>query len=158
MEPNDLYRPPQADLTAATPSGDGNITPRMVELMGKTRPWVMLLAILGLLITGLLMVIGVIGAIGMMAAGQGAEMAGLALVYLFLAIFYFFPCFFLLKYAKAIKRLTSGGGPDALEEAIERQYIFWRLIGIITLVFVMIYALILVGVVAMGIFAAASGQ
>lgn len=151
MQDQNFYRPPQADLTAG-PSATAGITPRMIELLSKTRPWVLLISILGFIVTGL-MVLGGIGMAAMtaMSGGGGAEMAGMGvgmgLVYLLVAVIYFFPCWFLLKYAGAIRNLVDGGGARAMEDALDRQYSFWRLIGVLTLVGIVIYAIILVVVV-----------
>ncbi len=156
MEPNEIYRPPQSDLTPPAPAGDGGITPRMTELLKKTRPWVLFIAILGLVLTGLIVVVG-LGVAVMMLVGDEPAMAGFGLVYLFMALIYFFPCYFLLKFAGAIKRLVSGGGSAAMEEALERQYSFWRLIGILALIVFALYALIIVVAIVAGAFAGFAG-
>lgn len=155
MEANQPYRPPQADLSSSS-QGDGGITPRMIELLRKTRPWVLFLAVLGLIVTVLVVVLGFGFGVVMLASGENQEMAVLGVIYLFMALIYFFPCYYLLKYAAAIKSLVGGGGTAAMEEALARQYSFWRLIGILTLVLFGLYALILVGAVVMGLIAAGS--
>ncbi len=53
--------------------------------------------------------------------------------------------------------MVAGGGASALAHAFERQYSFWRLIGVISLAILGLYALILVGGIVFWIFAAASG-
>jgi hypothetical protein len=62
-----------------------------------------------------------------------------------------------LKYAGAIRKLVGGGGAVAMEEALERQYSFWRLIGVLTVVVMVIYAIILIVVVIAAIAASAGG-
>lgn len=157
MEGQNLYRPPQADLTRPPATAAAGITPRMIELLSKTRPWVLFIAILGLIATGLLVVAG-LGMAAMMAVTGGSAQAagmgiGMGLLYLLFAVIYFFPCWFLLKYAGAIRKLVDGGGGPAMEEALDRQYAFWRLVGILTVVTMVIYVIILIGAVVMGVLA-----
>ncbi len=80
----------------------------------------------------------------MLVSREDPSMAAVSVLYLFVALIYFFPCWYLLKYAGAIKNLTSGGGAGAMEDALERQYSFWRLIGVLTVAVVALYVLIIV--------------
>ena len=160
MQDQDFYRPPQADLTAAPAvSSVGGITPRMIELLGKTRPWVLLMAIMGFIGTGLMVIVGIVMAMMTALGADDAQLAGmggiLGVVYLFIAVIYFFPCWFLMKYAGAIRNLVDGGGAGAMEEALDRQYSFWRLVGTIMAVVMAIYALILVIGVIMAVMSVA---
>jgi hypothetical protein len=106
-----------------------------------TRPWTRLLAILGFimaaitLLSGTAMIIGrnVIPAV----AGKpppvltGVVTAATSIVYLV-------PSIWLLKYSSAITRFLDGGGAVELANALVYQKSFWKFIGIITLVSIML--------------------
>lgn len=156
MEEQEFYRPPQADLTAA-PAAEAGLTRRMVELLSQTRPWVLLIAIMGFVVTGL-MVLGGLGlAVAVAVSDFEPQFLAIGVLYVFIALIYFFPCLFLLRFAGAIRKLGYGGGAAAMEEALERQYSFWRLIGILTLAVIAIYVLILVIAIVVAAFGAFSG-
>lgn len=150
----DPYQPPQADVTAPSYNPDQSVTPRMIEILKKTRPWVLLIAVMGMVFTVLAVLFGLGFGTMMLASGEEPGMAALGVVYLLVALIYFFPCWYLLKFAGAIKSLAGGGGSAAMEEALEKQYSFWRLIGVLTLAVIALYAVLLLVV---AIAAVASG-
>ncbi len=146
MERPDPYRPPRADLSQRpAAAASAAITRNMIDSLVKTRPWVLLI--------GVVMIVGcvfmVFGGLAMLAlgniAGFGGEGlgpmagAGFGAAYLVLALLYFFPALYLLRYAGAIKRIGPAN-PAAMEEALARQASFWRLVGILTALILGLYA------------------
>jgi len=120
------------------------VSRRTVEMLSQTRPWVRLI--------GVLLWIGVVflvlGALFMVIAGvaaQGAVIAvGLGLVYGVTAIIYGYFAKLLTAYAACISSLEASETVDDLEAALEVQKNFWRLAGIITVAFLLIYLFIIV--------------
>ena len=162
MERPDPYRPPRADLSQRpTPAASAAITRNMIESLVKTRPWVLLI--------GIVMIVGcvfmVFGGLAMFAlgnvAGFGAEGlgpmagAGVGAAYLVLAVLYFFPALYLVRYAGAIKRIGPAN-PAAMEEALARQASFWRLVGILTAVLIGLYVVAIAVVAAIAVIGAAA--
>jgi hypothetical protein len=156
MERPDPYRPPRSDLSRRhAASASAGITRNMIDSLAKTRPWVLLI--------GIVMIVGcvfmVFAGLAMVAlgniAGFGGEtlgpMAGASMgaAYLFLAVLYFFPAWYLLRYAGAIKRIGPAN-PAAMEEALARQASFWRLVGILT---ALVLGLYVVAIAAIAVFA-----
>jgi hypothetical protein len=129
----------------AAPASRG-ITSSMIECLEQTRPWVRLLSILGfvgavfMVLAALLMI--VVGGAGMvpgMGGGGAGGMGGvvLGLVYLLLALLYIFPSYFLFRYAGAISSMDRDvvGG---MERALAAQKSFWRFVGIVSLVYLVL--------------------
>jgi hypothetical protein len=161
MTVDDPYASPvhSGGYPGADSSGDyGRITVAMLTSLRQTRPWVRLVAIVGFVMAGLLIVMGLfmalLGGVGgifgddAMSGGIGI---GIGLLYGVIGLIYVVPSLHLFRYAKAIGRLLEGGRGPALEEALGHQRAFWRLVGILVLVFLVLYALGLAFVVIAGI-------
>ena len=68
----------------------------------------------------------------------------LAVVYLLMALLYFFPGLYLLRYGRAIKEVDRIANGETIESALKQQLAFWRFVGILTLVGVGVYVLVIV--------------
>jgi hypothetical protein len=120
----------------------GQATPLMEQYLTQTRPWVRLISVLTFIGAGLMiiMAIFVFFAVGMVAgAGGGAfgslGMAGgsvVALFYILLAALYIMPGLYLARYASTITRLRTDKSLGVVEEALGHQRSFWRFVGIMT--------------------------
>lgn len=127
------YSAPFADGPALSPLGDDAlVTPRILEAMRQTRPWITFFAVLGFIATGF----AVIGGIGFIATMPSDVPGGGAfgLVYLAIAALYGVGSGLLYRFRTSIVSLERGEGVTALESAIEDQRSFWRFIGISALV------------------------
>jgi hypothetical protein len=123
---------------------------RFLSILGFVGAAFMFFAGLAMLLGGGAMLFG-----GQGDLAGGGMMAGLAALYMVLALVYILPSLYLFRYASAITRLTGGGGGDALVDALGHQRRFWRLAGILALVMMGVYAIVLVVVAdgaAMGAF------
>ena len=69
---------------------------------------------------------------------------------LLMALIYFFVSLYLLRYAGAIKRAVTGLNVADVEAALEAQASFWKLAGIMTLVGVVLYLVMVIGLAVMG--------
>lgn len=151
--PQSVYAPPRATLVPGATAA-GQVSAGSVQALRETRPWVLLLAILGVIVTGL-MLLGGFGILvgGMMTAGSAGGsamglMAVMGVAYLLFALLYLYPVIKLFKYSAAISRLSRTGTVGDLEEALRQQRSFWRILGIVTLVVMALYVvMILVAVV-----------
>lgn len=135
--------------------GDAQVTPKVLAAMQQTRPWVLFIAILGFVLAAFMG----LGALAVAAAGSTFNAGPLgssggilvAVIYLVIAAIYAVLSLRLYRYAGAIKMLTQGYGVHALEEALEHQKSFWRMVGIMAIVTLFAYLLLIVGVVIAGV-------
>lgn len=135
----------------------GQVSEEVVGLLRSTKPWVRFLAVLGfiglaLLVLGCfaILVIPLGGPMGSMPLGPRI---GAAFAYLLMGLVQFPAVLFLNRYAGRIARLAASGDAGDLEDALRAQKSFWKYVGILTLVMMILYILIIVGVL---IFAGAS--
>jgi hypothetical protein len=136
MVDHNPYAAPASDAAPrahATLEEDRVLTPEIVEAMAQTRPWVLLVSILGFVASGILLLAGV----GLFAFGTfaGAGVAGpAAIIYVGLAAAFVYPSLCLFRYAASIKMMQQGYGVHALADALRQQKSYWRLTGILALV------------------------
>lgn len=158
MSVQDAFAAPRSAVHDVA-GGAGIITDRIVNALQKTRPWVLFLAILGFVGAAFT----VLAAIPMMMGGAmmgnmegveadiapfgGGMMIGMGVLYLVIGSIYFMASLYLLRYAGAIKRVSSSLSVADLETAMDQQASFWKLIGILALVsIVLIIVMLVVGV------------
>lgn len=139
------------------------LTKQAQEYLNQTRPWVRFLSIM-VFLGAALMALGGLGlAAAMMVGGLGASgartpfgaVAGggvLGFFYLMMACLYVAPAVFMSRYAGAIKQLKETCSADALEEALKHQKSFWRFMGILTVIGLVIFVLFLGIAVVAGVF------
>ena len=149
-----------------------SLTPLAQQYLDQTRPWVRFMSVVTFVSAGLTMVLGLVVLVFSMfsgaAAGNGEELGALgsavgggllALLYLVLACVYIAPGLYLARYASAITRLKSTPTAGGLEDALKHQKSFWRFVGILTVVGLVVAVIMLgLAVVAGVIGAIMSGQ
>lgn len=133
------------------------VTAGTLEHLRRAKPWVRLVAVLTFIGAALLVAAGLLmsvmgSAIPGFSEGMGAPFAGAAIgiVYLLIALLYVFPGLYLWRYANAIDSMVRNPQSLTLEEAIKHQTSFWRFVGIMTVVVLILYALIFVFAVVFG--------
>jgi hypothetical protein len=146
------YSAPNVDFReSAKPHFSGDVTPRTIELLRQTRPWVWFLGVLGIL-GSVLMFCGsgfmFFGA-GGVGGGPGNPLAFIAVIYVIMALFYIVPSLMLIRYGQRISNLMAERSTYRLEMAIEAQRSFWRFLGIVIAVMIAIYLVIIVGSIVM---------
>jgi ABC-type Na+ efflux pump permease subunit len=164
--PTPVFRPAPAPVSVApqpAPFLAGErVSERVVMALSKTRPWVRLISVL-VIIACALMVLGGLGALiasiaggmstggytGGAAYGIGFGIAAFA-VYLVIAALTFPVGLLLSRYASRIKDLQRSGRVEALETALFAQKSFWKYLGILTLINLVLYVLALVGLLIFG--------
>ena len=129
----------------ADPLTNVTVTPVMVSHLEATKPWVRLMSIV-LFVSVALMVLAGLVLMLMPASTMGGVGMGpmLGIFYLLLGGLYIFPAYFLHQFASSIRNFLNGGGDLAMEEALGSQKSFWRFVGILTLVFICLYAVVMV--------------
>jgi len=113
-----------------------------------TRPWTRLLSILGFIFVAVSILSGLALIFGRRFLPAAAETPPLLLtgtINIAASIFYLIPSIWLFKYSSAISRFLGGGGAIELGNALTYQKSFWKFVGIITLIVIIIA---IVGVLA----------
>ena len=123
-----------------------NFMPLLVPMF-SSQGWIRFLSVLGFIGTVINCIITLIS-LGHLLSGKG----GLILFFLNLigVLLFFYPSYFLWSYANSIVQLRSGFQLGVLKKAIELQARFWKYVGIVTLVYI-ILAILLFGLVLMGV-------
>jgi hypothetical protein len=149
-----------AERAAAVPTGAPS--PRAIDLLRRTRPWAMFLAILGFIGSGFLAIATIIMVIGGLvgssfAGSEGAAMVlGMAVMYAVLTALYMVISVALFRYARSIGALVQSGRAEELEDALDAQRGFWKLMGIVAIVSMALMTLAVIGVMVAAIAAGAS--
>lgn len=157
--PAPAYAPAPAPSPApayATPASapaygqTGEVSEEVVKLLRSTKPWVRFLSVLGFIGLALL-VLGCIAILVIPIGGSMGSMSflprlGASAAYLLMGLLQFPAVLFLSRYASRIARLASSGDPSDLEDALRAQKSFWKYVGILTLVMMILYILAIVGV------------
>jgi len=115
----------------------------------ETVRWTKFIAIVGFVFLGLLL----LGALGMGTGITGmSELSGLGsslgvammIVYLLVALLYFFPIFYLYKYSVLIKPAIHTSNQEQFNLALSYQRKMYTFIGVLCLVILGLYAVLLV--------------
>ena len=161
MNEQNPYESPRSDVDGAPAAGGTGHTATIAEHLRRTRPWVVFVAILGLVFAGLLALSGIIMAIVGVAesGGYGGEeqmiaMFAMGFGYILIAAVYVLLAILLMSYGKRIGLLVQTNETGYAEQALDAQRRFWKTFGIITIIFI---GITLLGSMIVVFAAAASG-
>ena len=144
------YSPPEthAPAMAESPVDDpADVPDHIVEHLRGTRPWVIFLAIVGFLGSGLMALAGLAM---MVMAGTAKIPAWVGLIYFVFAGVCLVPAIYLVRYGSSIGRLLRDPRMERLGVALDTQRIYWKAVGIMCAVLIALYpiAIVIVVVVA----------
>jgi uncharacterized membrane protein len=123
-------------------------TPAISRTLQQTQPWARFMGIMGFVSVAFMIVAGVAGgAIGI--ATQNPQAAILLIVYPLMAVLYIFPSMYLLRYSNRIREFVVQGQQTQLEAALEAQRSFWKFVGVLTLVGLIVAVLGIVVAIAL---------
>lgn len=135
----------------------------------ETAKWAYFLSILGYIGIGFIVVAAVFAgtifaAMGKMGGGMDGGMGSMGslggtfitILYLVIAVLYFFPVYYLNKFASNMKAAFRDNDTESLTNSFEYLKSHYKFIGILTLVIFAVYALIFVVAIVAGIAAFAS--
>jgi hypothetical protein len=148
------------------------VSAAVIDQLRRTRGWVLFFSIMlwigavFLLVGGLIMIgIGLLGGAGSamgemsgMGAAEAGVMAGMAFVYLILAVFYIYPALKLGKFAARIRDLAAVPSEQNLVAALNEQRAFWKYVGIMVIVMIALYIVIFAVAMVVGIAGAAASM
>ncbi len=129
------------------------ITHKVLSMLRQTQPWVRFLSVLGIIFSALMVLVGSFGFVAMTFTGPRTASVPffLWLVYISMGVLYFLPALLLFRYASRINDLWTNRTVRQLEDALEAQKSFWKFVGILALVVIVLY---LVGIVVAFVFGA----
>lgn len=148
------------------------VSAAVVDQLRRTRGWVLFLSVLlwigavFLSLGGLIMIgMGVFaGSASMYGRNNLFEKAGVGsfvvfgALYFVMAIFYFYPAIKLGKFAARIRDLASVPSERNLVAALNEQRAFWKYVGIVMIVLLVLYVVAIIISIAAGIMGATAGN
>ncbi len=120
----------------------------------ETSKWGKFLAIMGFIGCGLLIIIGIFSAsVFSRFNSLSSEMGGstspfspvvLSLVYVIMAVLYFFPCYYLFNFSSRMQTALRTNDQQALQSAFASQKACYKFVGILTIVVLSLYVIALI--------------
>jgi hypothetical protein len=132
------------------------LTPAAEQFLIKTRPWARFMSVMTFIGAAFMLIAGMLISIlgvglraipsetGRFGTFNSAANIFAGLFYILLSFIYIAPGIFLWKFASAIGLLETSRSQQALENAMGSQRSFWRYVGILAIVGLVIGALIIV--------------
>lgn len=113
--------------------------------------WAFFFAILGYISIGLFVILGIFSGVifGALPESQTQQIPfdlgfTMTIVYLVLAAIYFFPVYYLMQFSVRMKKALATKNDDTLANAFEVLKSHYKFIGVFTIIFISLYALVFV--------------
>lgn len=132
-----------------------SIDPVIKSHLAETARWGKFLAIVGFVLCGLIAIGGIVmastfgsvertyGNTGMDAAFGRTFGSVFIVVYLIVAVLYFFPCLFLLRFSAKMKSALTADNQTDLTLSFQNLKVMFRYVGILTIIALSFYAIAL---------------
>ncbi|HEX2343797.1 MAG TPA: DUF5362 family protein [Vicinamibacterales bacterium] len=105
----------------------------VADILRRTQPWVRLMAIMLFISVAIMVLSGLAaGAFGLLSGEP--RMAALLFVYPLCGLVYLFPGIYLTRYASHIGGYLGNPQPAELALALDAQRAFWKFVGILTII------------------------
>jgi hypothetical protein len=120
----------------------------IMNSLRATKPWTRLLSVLGFIGTGLTVLVGlgiILGRNFLPVSPEAPPLLFLGIFYILTSVLYLIPSIWLSKYSSAIASFLKRGDSVQLGNAIAYQKSFWKFVGILVLVSIV---LAIVGIIA----------
>ncbi|NOQ74983.1 MAG: hypothetical protein GQ574_23420 [Crocinitomix sp.] len=117
----------------------------------KTAKWTTFLAVLGFIAIGV-MVLSSLYMLSNASSGYGyfsEQLFAMGVTYIIVAIIYFFPVYFLMKFSTKMKDALGLGGQMSLNEAFGYMRKQYQFVGILAIVIISIYIIVILGALSM---------
>jgi hypothetical protein len=139
-------------------SNDLQVTPQAQNYLTESARWGKFLAIMGFILCGFMVIIAFFIPVVLtqlppyntMSSDLSSGMkVGMTIVYLILALLFFFPCFYLYKFSVKMQTAAKTVSQDNFEESLMNLKSMFKFYGIFTIIILSFYALaFIVGIVA----------
>ncbi|MCK0124677.1 DUF5362 family protein [Gelidibacter sp. F2691] len=137
-----------------------NLPPAILGFLKETSSWTYFLSILGFIGIGLMLLFGIFFsvAMGLMPGGNPYEAMGMnmnmsffGLIYVAMALVYFFPVLYLFNFSRKMKSALASNNSDDLTAAFSNLKSHYKFLGIFTIAIVSLYLLIFIGALFTGL-------
>ena len=140
-----------------------NIDPSSKAHLNEAAKWAKFLAIMGFIVCGLVVVFGIFaGSIfsrmstyrsfdSNMEINSSGFAAAAAIVYILIAVLYFFPCLFLFRFAVKMKTALMSDDQNTLNTSFQNLKKTFRYVGVLTIIVLSFYILALIVGLASGL-------
>ena len=125
-----------------------NVTSTIMGFLKETSTWTYFLSILGFIGIGLMFLFGVFFSVVMRLMpggnpyeGLGMDMSYFGLIYIVLALLYFFPVLYLFNFSRKTKLALKTNNNDDLTAAFSNLKSHYKFMGVFTIVVISIYIL-----------------
>lgn len=131
------YQSPPAAEPAVVTELQPTVTKRTLDIMQQTKPWVRFLSILGFISAAFMLLAAFVLGFG----NRFGRMQGvISVVYAVMAVLYVVGSVYLSRYASRITELQYTRDVESLESALEAQKSFWKLLGSVVAIMLLLYA------------------
>ena len=124
------------------------INTKSKSFLKETAKWAFFLSILGFIGIGFMVLLGVFSSVIFNAIPQAKLVPfdlGLAMtfIYLFLAIIYFFPVYYLMKFSTKMKQALATKNDETLADAFDVLKSHYKFIGVFSIITLSLYAMLI---------------
>lgn len=140
----DAYNPPKAELQDRYGSLRGQVSVGILEQLRRSRPWVRLISVVGIisslftLAPGVVMLLGgtmMYSQMGDLGAGlPSSVILGIGMLYILMGIITLIAFIKLFGYASSITRAANAADAAEVETALRKLAGFWKYAGILLLI------------------------
>ena len=129
-----------------------------IDALRESAKWCLFLAIIGFIGIGFMILAGAFMSVAMSAISSNPAFGGgmnpfdsikayVGIMYVVIAALYFFPIYYLYKYATGTKKALESGNSDVLSDALVNLKSHHKFLGIMTIVVISLYIVVIIGVV-----------
>lgn len=120
------------------------VSPLASGYLNETGKWANFLAILGFCMIGLIVLVGVFAGTIFSSFGGAMPYPGImmTIIYIVMGLVYFFPVYYLFKFASKVRPALISKNAQDLEAALENLKSHYKYIGILMIITLSIYLLI----------------
>jgi len=162
MSDIDLYKSPESPIIPEIPQSTGvMLSEKMLRYLSDASPWLQFIGILGFIGCGLLVITGVISAIGFSAMSflesDNFPLWIITLIYIPMGVLFFFPAFFTYNFGRKIRSYRFSNSLEDLELAFKNNKSLWKFYGIICIIYLAFIPLFLIIAIIGGVAATING-
>jgi uncharacterized membrane protein SirB2 len=156
------YQSPETQIVPESQNTSDGLTQITMGYLRETAPWLRFLGILGYIQCGMILVSGLILAATMLIADFSNEISGisvwlLVLIYIPLAILFFFPSRFIYNFGNKLRLFLSTNSMMDLELSLKYNKSLWKYLGILSIIMLASIPISIVIAIVGGVVAALSG-
>jgi uncharacterized membrane protein len=123
--------------------------------LGDAARWAKFLAIVGMVMCVLIVIIGIVAATALSNLNSGFRRSGyysggstygssglgatLVVTYIIIAVIYFFPCMFMLRFSNHMQNALKANDQASLNESLKYLKVTFRYMGILTIIFLALF-------------------